>query len=109
MNAWDLWLVVLVLIALPAIVVRVAPDRHRFAVFVDGKYEGLKGPGILVRLPAPGTKWVRLRIGDRVDVISKGLAKVGSFRIPVTMKSGDAGTGMRIQAFQGDSVIIGAE
>ncbi len=42
------------MITLPAIVVRVAPEHHRFAAFAGGKYKGLKGPGILVRLPAPG-------------------------------------------------------
>jgi hypothetical protein len=105
----DLWFVFLVLIALPAMAVRVAPEHHRFAVFVGGKYKGLKGPGILIRMPAPGAKWLRLRIGDRVDVISTNLAKVGNFRLPVTVESGNAGTGMRIKAFQGESIVIGAE
>ena len=45
------------MIPLPAIVVRVALEYHRFAVFAGGKYKGLKGPGIPIGLPAPGTKW----------------------------------------------------
>lgn len=105
----DMWFVFLVLIALPAMAVRVAPEHHRFAVFVGGKYTGLKGPGILVRMPALGTKWLRLRVGDRVDVISTNLAKVGNFHLPVTRESGDAGTGMRIKGFQGERIVIGAE
>jgi hypothetical protein len=105
----DLWFVFLVLIALPAMAVRVAPEHHRFAVFVGGKYTGLKGPGILVRMPGPGTKWLRLRVGDRVEVISTNVAKVGNFHLPVTIESRDAGTGMRIKAFRGDNIVIGAE
>jgi regulator of protease activity HflC (stomatin/prohibitin superfamily) len=104
----DLWLGLL-LIVLVAIAVRVTPEHHRFAVFVGGKLTGLKGPGILIRLPAPGERWLRLRIGDRVHVISTNLAQVGSFHFPVTVESGDAGTVMRIKAFQGGSIVIGAE
>ena len=111
MMPLDLWVVflILVVIALPALAVRVAPEHHRFAVFVVGKYASLKGPGILVRVPAPRTKWLRLRIGDGVHVISTNLAKVGTFHFPVTVKSGDAGRVMRITAFQGDSIVIGAD
>jgi regulator of protease activity HflC (stomatin/prohibitin superfamily) len=111
MMPLDLWVVflILVVIALPALAVRVAPEHHRFAVLVGGKYAGLKGPGILVRMPVPGAKWLRLRIGDRVDVISTNLAKVGNFHVPVTVESGDAGTVMRIKAFQGNSIVVGAE
>ena len=105
----SLWVLLLVLVALPALAVRVAPEHHRFAVFAGGKYCGLRGPGILVRMPAPGAKWLRLRIGDRVDVISTNFAKVGNLHFPVTVESGDAGTVMRIKAFQGDSIVIGAE
>ena len=99
----------LVLIALPALAVRVAPEHHRFAVFVGGKFTGLRGPGILVRMPVPSVKWLRLRIGDRVDVVSKNLAKVGDFHFPVTVQSGNAGEVMRIKAFQGGGIVIGAE
>ncbi|HXZ44942.1 MAG TPA: hypothetical protein VEH53_08915 [archaeon] len=107
----DLWVVILILvmIALPALAVRVAPEHHRFAVFVGGKYAGLRGPGILMRMPGAGVKWLRLRIGDSVDVISTNLAKVGSLHFPVIVASGDAGTVMRIKAFQDNSIVIGAE
>lgn len=105
----EVWFVLLALIALPAILVKVAPEHHRFAVFVDGKYLGLRGPGILIRMPALGAKWLRLRIGDKVDVISTNLAKVGNYHFPVTVESGDAGTAMRIKSFQRDSIVIGAE
>ena len=105
----ELWILFLVLIALPALAVRVAPEHHRFAVFVGGKYAGLKGPGIMMRMPASGVRWLRLRIGDRVEVISTNLAKLGSLHFPVTVELGDAGTVMRIKAFQGASILIGAE
>jgi hypothetical protein len=108
MTPLAVWFV-LPLIALVAITVRMVPDHHRFAEFVSGKYTGLKGPGILVRMPWLAAKWLRLRIGDRVEVISTNLAKVGNFHFPVTAESGDAGTVMRIKAFQGDSIVIGAE
>jgi hypothetical protein len=107
MMPFAVWFI-LPLIALVAITMRVAPDHHRFAEFVGGRYTGLKGPGILVRMPSPGAKWLRLRIGDRVEIISTNLAKVGNFHFPVTAESGDAGAVMRIKAFQGDRIVIGA-
>jgi hypothetical protein len=105
----DLWFVLLVLAVVVAITVRVAPDRHRYAVFVGGKYTGLKGPGLLFRMPAPATRWLRLRMGDRVEIVSMNLAKIGNFHAPVAVESGDAGAVMRIKAFQGGTIVIGAE
>ena len=43
------------MMALPAIVARVAPEHHRFAAFAGGKYTSLEDPGIPIRLPAPAT------------------------------------------------------
>ncbi|HWU39513.1 MAG TPA: hypothetical protein VN203_17835 [Candidatus Acidoferrum sp.] len=105
----ELWILFLVLVALSALAVRVVPEHHRFAVFVGGRFTGLRGPGILVRMPVPAVKWLRLRIGDRVDVVSKNLAKVGDFHFPVIVESGDAGTVMRIKVFRESSIVIGAE
>ncbi len=99
--------VAVILIVVAAIALRVAPEHHRFAVFVGGEFRGLKGPGLLVRMPAPGTVWLRLRVGDRVEVISKDLAKVGGLHVPVVTASGRVATPMRIQAFQGDRIVIG--
>ena len=105
----ELWILFLVLVALSALAVRVVPEHHRFAVFVGGRFTGLRGPGILVRMPVPAVKWLRLRIGDRVDVVSRNLAKVGNFHFPVTVQSGDAGKVMRIKAFQEGGIVIGAD
>jgi len=105
----DLWLVLLALAVVAKITVRVAPDRHRFAVFVGGKFTGLKGPGLLFRMPVPATQWLRLRMGDGVEIVSMNLAKIGNFDIPVIVESGDAGTVMRIKAFRGDRIVVGAE
>ncbi len=104
-----LWVLFLVLIALPALAVRVAPEHHRFGVFMDGKFTGLRGPGILMRMPGAGVKWLRLRMGDRVDVVSTNVAKVGNLHFPVTVQSGGAGKVMRIKGFYGGSILIGPE
>jgi hypothetical protein len=48
-------------------------------------------------------------MGDRVEIVSMNLAKIGNFHAPVAVESGDAGAVMRIKAFQGGTIVIGAE
>ena len=92
------------------LLVRIAPDRVRFAVLIDGKFRALKGPGLMLKSPLPAAKWVRLSVGDRGTLISTGLADLNGVQIPVEVNSGDGATSrIRIVGFQKSLVIADKE
>lgn len=63
--------------------IHILRDDERLALFKDGHYQGLKGPGIVVCLPFLNTT-VRLRVGDTGDLITRESARFGDSTIPVT-------------------------
>jgi hypothetical protein len=62
--------------------IQVLRDDERLAIFRDGDYRGLKGPGIVLCLPFLGTS-IRLRVGDTGHLMSQELAQFGEVTIPV--------------------------
>jgi len=62
--------------------IQVLRDDERLALFRQGRYHGLKGPGIVVCLPFLNTA-VRLHVGDTGNLVTRDLACFGSSTIPV--------------------------
>ena len=63
--------------------IQVLRDDERLALFRLGKYTGLKGPGIVVYFPILDAT-VRLRVGDRGNLITCETADFGGTSVPVT-------------------------
>lgn len=63
--------------------IHILRDDERLALFRHGRYRGLKGPGIVLRLPFSGT-FSRLRVGDTGDLVTIDLARFGNLNVPVT-------------------------
>jgi len=63
--------------------IRVLRDDERLALVRLGRFQGLKGPGIVVCLPIID-RAVRLRVGDTGEVTTCGMASFGGMNIPVT-------------------------
>jgi regulator of protease activity HflC (stomatin/prohibitin superfamily) len=68
-------------------------DDERLAVTRLGRYQGLRGPGLVWYFPIMD-KVVRLRVGDIGDLITSELARFGEVTIPVAV---DRITGSRAQ------------
>jgi hypothetical protein len=73
--------------------IQILRDDERLALFRLGRYQGLKGPGIVVHLPIIDTT-VRLRVGDTGSLITCEMAHFGGKTIPVT---GDELSGSRVE------------
>ena len=101
---------VLVLALIVVAVVRIVPDRSRYAIFREGRFVELKGPGLLVKLPGRSDKWVRLSVDDQADMIDRHLAAINGVNVPIeTEENETSGTGMRVSGFRADRVLIGSE
>lgn len=81
-------------------------ESERIAVFRDETYRGLKGPGVVVRLPLPGAKSVKLRIGDRGLLISSNTARFKNVVVPVVLDGPTTRTDVAIKDFTESLIIV---
>lgn len=76
---------VLILLAVAVIFVmlsiRVASENERFAVFMVGRFAGLKGPGLVLKVPG-ASDLVRIALGAEGEVQSNELVSIGTRSIP---------------------------
>lgn len=84
----------------------IIPESARIAVFQDETYLGLKGPGIVVQLPLPRRKSVRLSIGDRGRLISLNKARFKDMVVPVSLAEPTTQTDIAIKAFAGSTIVV---
>ena len=82
---YGLLLLAAILIALS---IRIVPESERFIVFVMGRYAGLRGPGLLLRVPAAGQQWHRVRIGDQAEMTGPDQARIEGVDVPAINASG---------------------
>lgn len=66
--------------------IHILRDDERLALFRQGRYHGLKGPGIVTHVPFLEQP-VRLRVGDTGNLISVDMARFGQVNLPVTGKT----------------------
>ena len=104
-------IVLIVLMVLAVIVLtwglRIASEGERFAVFVFGRFDGLKGPGLLWKIPGQTGQWVRLRLGERGEMLGPDMARFGEHDIPVGFESPvRLGAFIRIVGFEKKSVRV---
>lgn len=85
--------------------VKVASEHQRFAVYRLGKYIGIKGPGFLVKLWT-AEDWVKILIGDRLELIAHRIAKIGELSLPVEIDNNvPINTMLRITGFNNDKIL----
>jgi len=96
------------LVVIVMAVIRIVPDRSRYAVFQAGHFIELKVPGLLLKLPGGSQKWVRVSVGDKADRIDRHLAVINGVNIPIESEEREAsGIGMRVSGFRDGKVIVG--
>lgn len=104
--------IILVALLVVAVVIvtwglRIASEGERFAAFVLGRYIGLKGPGLLWKMPGQTGQWVRLRLGERGEMLGPDVARFGEHDVPVNTESPvRLGAFIRIAGFGKDSVRV---
>ena len=99
--------IVVALAVIVSAVIRVVPDRSRYAVFHEGNFVGLKGPGLLVKLPGRSYKWIRLSVNDKAEVIDSNQAAINGVNVPIELDESEAsGPAMRVRGFRNNKVLI---
>lgn len=85
---------------------KMASEHERFAVFRLGRFIGFRGPGLCFR-PWHTEKWVRIKPGDRGELMDSALAKINDADLPVQV-DGKASIGqvIRVKDFQGDQLWV---
>lgn len=93
-------LILIVIVILPSSI-KIAGESERFAVFILGRFQAFKGPGLV--LIAPYTQKVhRLRVGDIGLLKSSEFARFGEIDIPIAdVGSLKVGQHVRIDSFDG--------
>ncbi len=96
--------IVLVFLVL-AFKARIVPENARFAVFKLGKFMGLKGPGIVLKLHGRDTRWKSISVGDRGELLSRKIGQFHGAQIPVEMdQEVYVGSVIRITGFTASAV-----
>jgi len=101
-------LIVLGLVAIYFIMaVRIANENERFAVFTIGRFIGLKGPGLMLKLPGGATDFVRVALGAEGEVQSNELVLIGGRAIRYTSKDPvRSGARVRVSGFDAGGVKV---
>lgn len=99
-------IVLLIVAVFLATGIKIASEQERFAVFRLGRFFGFKGPGICYKL-ANIEKWVRIKPGDRGELMDTALANINGADVPVQI-DGKANVGqfVRVKGFRGDQILV---
>ncbi len=93
-----LFLVGLTLIAIVAFALslRIVADSERLAVFVLGRFAGLKGPGLVFLVPGGTQRAIRVRVGDRGELVAPDTVRIDDQDLPAQGATGET-VGARVQ------------
>ena len=103
------WLITVLILLLVSFVLitRITSLHQRYAWFNIGKYQGLKGPGLVFKWPWSSVSWTRIAIGDKGQFVEDGLGKFNGLEIPIeTFKKIEKGTKIRISGFSNNKVQV---
>ncbi len=101
----------LILLAIVAIyimmAIRIAQENERFAVFALGRFVGLKGPGLVLKMPGGGSDFHRIALGAEGEIQSTELVLIGNRPVPFTSSdSMRSGTKVRVSGFDSARVKV---
>ena len=88
---------------------RIARENERFAVFVLGRFSGLKGPGLVLKMPGGTAKFARITLGAEGEIQSNELASFGGSAMPYKASASvRAGSKVRVTGFEKAAVQVEA-
>jgi hypothetical protein len=86
--------------------IKIASEHERFAVFRLGRFLGFKGPGLCFKL-GNTEKWIRIKPGDRGELMNTALANINGADVPVQVEGKAAiGQFVRVTGFRGDQLFV---
>jgi regulator of protease activity HflC (stomatin/prohibitin superfamily) len=86
--------------------IRIVGENQRFAVYRLGRYLGLKGPGLVWKIPNID-KFVRLAIGDRGELVGTDSGTFQNIQVPVTPEGTiQVGSLVKITRFDKESIRV---
>ena len=86
---------------------RIASDNERFAVYVLGRFAGLKGPGLVLKMPGSSAKFARITLGTEGEIQSNELASLAGNAVPYTSSAPvRAGSKIRVAGFEKAAVQV---
>jgi hypothetical protein len=65
----------------------VVGEHERMAVSTLGRFAGVKGPGLLIKLSGGTDQWHRIAAGDRGEVLAAGVVRIGGTNLPLDDQS----------------------
>lgn len=66
---------------------KIAQEQERFACFTVGRFMGFKGPGLVFKFSGRESEWIRLKMGDRGELLNDDIAIFHEKAIPVISSS----------------------
>jgi hypothetical protein len=99
-------IITLIIVIILARSIKAAADQERFAVIAIGQFKKLKGPGVLFKFFGREVEWVKLRLGDRGELVSPEFGRFQDKDIPVIVDSGTkVGSLIKIIGFDEDKIV----
>ncbi len=85
MNIFPYVLIVIAAIIL-ATCIRIVPETERIVVYVLGRFAGLKGPGLMLKMP--GTQqWQPVKLGDSGEMTGPDRVRIATVDVPAIVES----------------------
>jgi hypothetical protein len=90
-----------------AMAIRIANENERFAVFAIGRFVGLKGPGLVLKMPGGGADLVRIALGAEGEVQSNELVLIAGRAMRYSSKDPiRSGARVRVSGFDAAGVQV---
>jgi hypothetical protein len=87
---------------------KVLSDNQRIAKLCDDRFSRLIGPGVVLLLTLPNTKFYRIAVGDRGQFVSANQAQFGDVLLPVDVRGPAISGAVRVIGF-GDCTVLVSE
>lgn len=86
---------------------KLLPEYQRYAIFIGGRYIGLKGPGMFMKWPSLEKTWVLVSVGDIGKIVRPGVGKLGEHEYPISMEDEiSVGANIKIGGFGVDRIVV---
>lgn len=103
-------LIVIIIVAVYlAMSFRVAKENERFAIFIFGRFAGLKGPGLVLKIPGTSSKFARIALSTEGEIQSNELALFEGNPMPYKVSTSvRIGSKVRVTGFEKAAVQVEA-
>lgn len=87
--------------------IKIANEHERFVVIAMGRFLGIKGPGLLLKMPGSQPTWIRIALNDKGQYLGDGLVKVNGAVFPANNTEGmTPGNSIVISSFSSGNISV---